>query len=95
MNEVLHANIFFVIASIGFVVLTIIVSIILFQVLKIVTSIRRIIDRIEMSSELLAEDVADLRAFVRRGGFVSQLFSFIMPKGARRAKRAAKEDTTD
>lgn len=95
MNEVLHANIFFIIASVGFVVLTLIVCIILFHVLKIVSTIRRIVDRIEMSSELLAEDVADLRAFVRRGSFVSQLFSFIMPSGARRARRSKNTESAD
>ena len=61
MNEVLHANIFFLIASIATVVFCILISIILYHVLKIIKSLRSIIERIEAGSERIAEDVANVR----------------------------------
>jgi len=90
MTEVLHANIFFVIASIATVLFTIVVAVILYQVLKIVTSIRRMVERIEAGSETIAEDVEQFRTFVLKGSLVSQLISFFM--GARGGRKRSRHD---
>ncbi len=78
MNEILHANIFFVIASIGTVFFLLLTSVILFHAIKIIKSIRRIVEKIELGSEVLASDVANLRSQIMSGGIVSRLFSLFV-----------------
>jgi hypothetical protein len=85
MDEVLHANIFFVIASIASVVFCILISFILYHVLKVVKVLRKIIERIEAGSEQVAGDVANVRAFVSRGGMFTRAVSFFM--GSKRARK--------
>ena len=85
MNEVLHANIFFIIASVATVVFCILVSLILYHVFKIIRSVRVIVERVEAASEKMAEDVAHVRELVANGGLVSRLLKFFM--GARSGRR--------
>lgn len=95
MNEVLHANIFFFIASVATVVFCILVSIALYQAIKILKLVRRVMERIEAGSELIAEDVAHLRAFVKSGSVLSRLIGTIMGArfgGARSRSRRAADD---
>lgn len=90
MTEVLQANVFFFIASVATVIFCIIVSLILFQVYKIVKLVRSILERIESASDTVAEDVAHVRQLVVSGGLVSSLFSLAM--GTRRKKRRSKKN---
>ena len=90
MSEILHANIFFVIASVATVIFCIITSLILWQVLKMVTSLRKIIDRIELASEQVADDVAAARAFVVKGGIFSKMIGMMM--GAMAAGQRRRDD---
>jgi len=94
MNEILHANLFFIIASTGFVLMTIIICLILWQVLKSIKSLRRIIERIDAGSEMIAEDMSQFRSFVAEGSLVSQLIGFFMghKKRSRRKKDEVYED---
>lgn len=95
MNEVLHANIFFIIASIATVVFCVLVSFILYHILKIIRSIRTIVERIEAGSEVIAQDVAHVREMVTSGSMISQVIQFIMGfahKKNRRSKRQSSEN---
>jgi len=78
MNEILHANIFFLIASIATIIFCIFICFILYYVLKIVRSIRIIIERIEAGSEMVANDVAHIRALVTGGGIWSRILQYVM-----------------
>lgn len=95
MTEVLHANIFFAITSVAVVVFTLLLCFAVYQVIKILKSIRRIVDRIEEGSEMIASDVDNLRTYVMEGSLVSQLIGFFMGnKGAAaRRKRKSRDDT--
>lgn len=73
MNEVLHANIFFVITSIATVAFAIMVCIAMYYVIKILISIRAILRRIEEGSDMIADDISTVRNFVAKGGLVSHL----------------------
>jgi hypothetical protein len=86
MDEILHANIFFFIASVATVIFCILTSIILYQVIKITQVIRSILQRLEEGSEKIAQDVAHVRSLVSNGGVVSKVISFVMgvASGARR-----------
>jgi hypothetical protein len=90
MNEILHANVFFVIASIATVVFTLIVSLVLYNVLKMIQSLRRIIERIEAASEQVADDVAQARSLLYNGGMITRVMGFMA--GARRATRRSRDD---
>ncbi len=92
MSEVLHANIFFIIASVGTVVFILMVSIALYQVVKILRSVRSIVQRVEEGSESIAEDVSSLRSYVISGSLFSQLIGLFMGKATRaRSKKADNE----
>jgi len=93
MNEVLHANIFFIIASIATVVFSIIVCFVMYQVFKIVKIIRSILERVESASEMVVQDVTDIRESLKKGGLFGRIFSFILgATGAKpRSKRSREE----
>jgi len=78
VSEVLHANIFFVITSVAVVVFTAMLCVLLYQVIKIIKSVRRIVERVEQGSEVIAEDIEQLRSFVIEGSLLSQVISFFM-----------------
>ena len=76
MSEILHANIFFLIASIATIIFSIMVFIVMYGVIKIIASIRAILSKIEAGSDLIAEDIQTARAFVANGGILSHLIRF-------------------
>jgi len=90
MDEVLHANIFFFIASIATVIFCILIGIILYQVIKITKIIRSILEKIEAGSELIAQDVAHVRSLVSNGGMMSRIVTFII--GITGARRRSKDE---
>lgn len=92
MNEVLHANIFFLIASIATVAFCVLVCFILYHVLKIVQSIRAIIERIEAGSEAVARDVAQVRELIANGGIISRVARFFMGSSRGRRNRSRADD---
>ena len=91
MSEILQTNIFFAITSVAVVVFTILLCIAIYQVIKILVSIRRIVARIDEGSEVIAEDVSQLRTYITEGSFVSQVFSFVMGTRKKSTPRKKKE----
>jgi hypothetical protein len=77
MNEILHANIFFIIASVGVVIFILLTSLILYHVFKVVKAIRRIVERVERGSEVLAEDIDDIRNNLNPTRLINFVMSFI------------------
>jgi hypothetical protein len=88
MTEILQANLFFFITAIAVVVCTLLLCVVLYQVIKILKSIRRIVDRLDEGSEMIAEDMENFRTFVTEGSLVSQLIGFFM--GNRATARSRK-----
>jgi hypothetical protein len=98
MDEVLHANVFFVITSIAVIIFSSLLCFALYYVIKILQSLRRIVDRIDAGSEMIVEDVEQLRSYVLGGGLVSQLVSFFMGRrrtNKTREKRGTRVNITD
>lgn len=91
MSEILQANIFFVITSIAAVIVTLFLCVILYQIIRILKSIRRVVERVDEGSEIIAEDVSQLRAYVTEGSLVSQVMSFVFSQKAKRASRTKKK----
>lgn len=52
-------------------------------------SLRSIIERIESASEIVAEDVSNVRALIANGGILSRMFNFMSasPLGRRKARK--------
>lgn len=89
MNEILHANIFFVIASIATVCFTILICLVLYQVFKVVSAIRRIVDRVETGSQAVAADIEKLRTSFNPMNIISFVMS-MMP--GMQSQQQQKED---
>jgi len=91
MNEILHANVFFIITSVATVVFSLITCLILFHVLKLVKSVRRIVERIEAASEQVADDLESAREFFYNGGMIARVMGF-MAGTKRKARRSRSDD---
>ncbi len=92
MSEVLQANIFFLIASIATVVFCIVVTMILFQIFKIMKTVRSILERIDSASETMSEDVAHVRKLVATGGLVSTVMGLVFGAKKRKRSKVTEED---
>ena len=92
MNEILHANIFFLIASIATVCFCFLVCFILFQVIKIMQLVRSILERVEAGSEVLASDLAHIRLFFSEDGLLSRILGLFGGVKASRRRRARKDE---
>ena len=90
MTEILHANIFFLITSVVTVAFGILGCIVLYQVIKILKSIRAIVSRIEEGSDMIADDIQAARDFVAGGGFISHLINFAARASGGRKARSSK-----
>lgn len=81
----MQANIFFFITSVAVIIFTIFLCVVLYYVIRILRAIRNIIDRVDAGSETIAEDIANLRSYVKEGGLFSSIVGlFSGKKGGRR-----------
>lgn len=94
MSEVLQANIFFYIASVATVIFCLLISLVLFEVYKIAKTVRKITERVDSASEVMAEDVAQVRKLVATGGLVSTIVQLVFGAKRKRHHRKA-EDAND
>jgi hypothetical protein len=94
MNEILHANIFFLIASAATVCFSVLVCIALYHLIKIMKSIRVIIARVEEGTAVLADDIDALRATFLHGNIFSRLFRFFAGGGMSEPVRRRSRSTS-
>jgi hypothetical protein len=78
MSEVLQANIFFFITGIAVIVFTALLCVALFHVIKVLKSLRRVMDRVEEGTEIIAEDMQNVRAYFTEDGFVRRLITSLI-----------------
>lgn len=90
MSEVLQANIFFIIASVGVIVFTILVSICLYYVIKILRSVQQIVERIEVGADSVMKDVSHLREYLAEKSFISRIIGLFV---SQRMRRQAEDDS--
>lgn len=88
----MQTNIFFVITSIAVVVVTILVAIILYRVIRILKRLEDITERVRSGTELLADDVSTVRAYVRSG--VTNIIGMIAGGIGKRKRTRSKKRTT-
>ncbi len=94
MSEVLQANIFFLITGIAVIVFTMLLCVALYHVIRILKSIRRIADRIEAGSEIIAEDMAHFRAYFAEESVLSRIIKKIFGGSGRPSSRSQKGTST-
>ncbi len=80
MSEVLQANIFFMITGIAVIIFTALLCVLLFHVIKLVNSIRRITQQIEQGVETVSEDVQTIRAHLASGAAFQKIIGFLFKK---------------
>lgn len=104
MSDLVHADIFFFITSISVIVLSLLVAVALFYVVKILRDIQAISAKIRKASDELEQDFESLRSAVKGEGVrVKTIFDlfleFIIAKfrgGSRRkAKKAQEKEETE
>lgn len=86
MSEVLQANIFFFITGIAVIVFTLLLCIALYHLIIILKSVRRVIDRIEEGSEMIAEDFQNLRTHFAEEGLIATILRAV--RGRRKTEDA-------
>jgi len=78
MNDFYKMDVFFVIASVAAIILTIVVTVAVVYGIKILRDVRYIISKAKEQTDSLAEDLTELRANVREeGAKLKHLGSFI------------------
>ncbi len=87
MDNLGQVNLFFIITTVAVIVFSIITAFILFQILKIITAIRRLMEKFELGSEKVGQDLSNLRSFMLQGGFAVQLLKLFFSK-----KRRSKDE---
>lgn len=92
MSEVLQANVFFFITSIAVIVFSILLCVVLYHAIKIMKSAQRIIERIEEGSEVIAEDMSNLREYFVERSLISQIIGIFLGRreGGSRARNTKK-----
>ncbi len=90
----LQTNIFFIITSIAVVVFTILLCIALYHLIRILRNVQDMTDRLKRGSEQLAEDVLEVRTFVREG-IIGTIRGFFVPKEHRSTSRTQKKKGAD
>lgn len=90
MGEILQTNLFFFITGSAVIIITVFLSIVLYHLIKVVRSVRRIIERIEAGSEVLADDFDHVRTVVTGTG--SMLMHLL---GLKAMMRTSEEDEED
>jgi hypothetical protein len=93
MSEVLQANIFFFITGIAVIVFTLLLCIALYHLIKILKSLRRVMDRIEAGSEIIAEDLESIRAYFTEKSPFSRFIGAILGERKGTARQTPKRAT--
>lgn len=81
MTEVLHANVFFFITSIAVIIFTVLLCIVLYHLIKLAKSIRRIVERVEVGSEIIAADLEHIRSYFTEQSLLSRVLRGMMGAG--------------
>jgi transcription antitermination factor NusG len=77
MTEVLHANVFFFITGIAVIIISVILCILLYHIVRAMKSVRRILGNIERGAEVLSEDAQNIRSYFIKGGLIGGIMSIL------------------
>lgn len=87
MEGVLKSDIFFVIASLAVIVISVLAVAALFYVVMILRDIKEVSRKIKEESALIGEDFRELRAALRREGIKVKLFWDFLKKLTKKGRK--------
>ncbi len=74
MTDIMQADIFFFITSVAVIIFTALLCVAVYHIIKILKTVRRIVERINQGSEVLADDIENIRTSLNP----TKLISFIV-----------------
>lgn len=100
MNEVLLANVFFIITGLAILVVAAFLSVLVYYLIRIARTMRTIMDRVESTTELFVDDARHIRDQIANGAITARLLAMVMQaithvRPKRRAPRKKKQDEDD
>lgn len=93
MSEVLQANIFFFVTGIAVIIFSSLLCVALYQLIRILKSIRRVMDRIEAGSEIIAADLENVRSYFAEKSLFSRVIGAILGGGSSRQASEKRSST--
>ena len=93
MEEVLHANIFFFVTGIAVIIISAILCVVLYQTIRVLKSVRKILSSLERGTEAISEDFQTIRSYFERGGLIGGLSMLFGRPIASTRKRTTKRTT--
>lgn len=69
MNEITLVDLFFIITGAAVIIITIMIAIGLLYIISFVRTVRRVAQTAQRASEIVSEDISDLRENIRDKGF--------------------------
>jgi hypothetical protein len=77
MDELAKSDIFFVVTTFAVIIVTIVIVVAAVYVVKILKTVKYISDRAKQETDMMAEDIADLRSELKKGVHLAALGGFI------------------
>lgn len=87
MNTILQADIFFFIASIAFVIVTVLVVIALVYIIGLLKNVRRIADKLEGDIEIISDEAKEMITDMRQSTAFRFLFGGVKKRTNGRLKK--------
>lgn len=93
MNEVLLANLFFIITGMAILVVAAFLAVAIFQLIRVLRTLRTILERVDEATDHFVEDARGLRDQIVSGAVVARTFSAVMQTlaGARSKRRTSRK----
>lgn len=97
MNEVLLANLFFIITGMAILVVAAFLTVALFHLIRVLRALRAILERVDEATDHFVEDARALRDQIVSGAAVARTFSAVMQAlaGARQKRRTSRKKRDD
>lgn len=92
MDTLLHADIFFVISSIGFVIFFILLAVILVSLLRLVKKVEKITDKVEAKIDALGDEAENLLADLEESFIFRLLFRSGRTRKSSKARTSRKKE---
>lgn len=89
MDEFLKMDIFFFVATVGVMVLTVLVGFVLWRLARILKNVEYISKQVAIESDIVRQDIAEMRSQIKSGqNRLGALFSFL-GKFTKRSKKSS------
>jgi hypothetical protein len=92
MEEVLKANVFFFVTSAAVVIFTLLLCVAVYHVIKALRTLRKILDRVEEGTEVIAEDFENVRTYFTQEGLLPRLLGTLMGTRKKAKEKKQKQD---